>query len=213
MIVSPLRTLSDQVDPKVAALLVIDMQNDFCHPDGVSGKRNRKLTMTIEMAPRLEAFIKACRGAGMPVIFVKTIHYPWTDSPSWVRRLDKDGGDSVCRPGTWGAEFYGGIQPAEGEIVITKHRYSAFLGTNLDLILRSTGIRSLLISGVGTNVCVESTLRDGYMRDYYIVMLEDCVGATNQELHQATLKNVNLHFGTVTDSNQVEKLWKGIIDG
>jgi ureidoacrylate peracid hydrolase len=205
---SPLRTLSEQVGPKVAALLVIDMQNDFCHPEGVSGKRGRQLTMTIEMAPRLEAFIKACRGVGMPVMFVKTIHYPWTDSPSWVRRLDRDGGDSVCRPGTWGAEFYAGIQPEEGEIVLTKHRYSAFLGTNLDLILRSRGIRSLLISGVGTNVCVESTLRDGYMRDYYIVLLEDCVGATDRELHEATLKNVRLHFGAVSNSNEVRKLWK-----
>ena len=204
----PLRTLSEQADPKVAALLVIDMQNDFCHPQGISGKRGRQLTMSIEMAPRLEAFIKQCRHACMPVIFVKTIHYPWTDSPSWVRRLDKDSGDSVCRPGTWGAEFYAGIQPEEGEIVITKHRYSAFLGTDLDLILRSSGIRSLLISGVGTNVCVESTLRDGYMRDYYIVLLEDCVGATNQELHQATLRNVTLHFGTVSNSNEVLKLWK-----
>jgi ureidoacrylate peracid hydrolase len=205
---APLRTLSEQADPKVAALLIVDMQNDFCHPQGVSGKRGRQQTMTIEMAPRLEAFIKACRGVGMPVIFVKTIHYPWTDSPSWVRRLDRDGGDSVCRPGTWGAEFYAGIQPEEGEIIITKHRYSAFLGTNLDLVLRSRGIRSLLISGVGTNVCVESTLRDGYMRDYYIVLLEDCVGATDLELHEATLKNVRLHFGAVSNSNEVRKLWK-----
>jgi ureidoacrylate peracid hydrolase len=203
----PLRTLSEQVDPRSAALIVIDMQNDFCHPEGVSGKRGRKLAMTIEMAPRLEAFINACRAVAMPAIFVQTIHYPWTDSPSWVRRLEKDPGDSVCRPGTWGAEFYAGIQPREGDIVITKHRYNAFLGTNLDLILRSRGIRSLLISGVGTNVCVESTLRDGYMRDYYIVLLEDCVGATDLELHQATLKNVKLHFGTVTKSTEVAKLW------
>jgi len=205
---SSLRTLSEQADPTVAALLVVDMQNDFCHPQGASGKRGRQQTMTIEMAPRLESFIKVCRGVGAPVIFVKTIHYPWTDSPSWVRRLDRDGGDSVCRPGTWGAEFYTGIQPEEGEIIITKHRYSAFLGTNLDLILRSRGIRSLLISGVGTNVCVESTLRDGYMRDYYIVLLEDCVGATDRELHEATLKNVRLHFGTVSSSTEVRKLWK-----
>jgi ureidoacrylate peracid hydrolase len=204
----PLATLSEQVDPRAAALLIVDMQNDFCHPEGVSGKRGRQLTMSIEMAPRLEAFIKACRDVGMPTIFVQTIHYPWTDSPSWVRRLEKDGGDSVCRPGTWGAQFYAGIQPQEGDIVIMKHRYSAFLGTDLDMILRSRGIRSLLISGVGTNVCVESTLRDGYMRDYYIVLLEDCVGATDLELHQATLKNVNLHFGTVSNSNQVKKLWK-----
>jgi ureidoacrylate peracid hydrolase len=208
MIDAPLRTLSEQTDPKVAALLVVDMQNDFCHPQGVSGKRRRQQTMTIEMAPRLEAFIKACRSVGMPVMFVNTIHYPWTDSPSWVRRLDRDGGDSVCRPGTWGAEFYAGIQPEEGEIIITKHRYSAFLGTNLDLVLRSRGIRSLLISGVGTNVCVESTLRDGYMRDYYIVLLEDCVGATDRELHEATLKNVRLHFGVVSNSNEVRNLWK-----
>ena len=208
MIDAPLRTLSEQTDPKVATLLVVDMQNDFCHPQGVSGKRGRQQTMTIEMAPRLEAFIKACRSVGMPVMFVNTIHYPWTDSPSWVRRLDRDGGDSVCRPGTWCAEFYAGIQPEEGEIIITKHRYSAFLGTNLDPVLRSRGIRSLLISGVGTNVCVESTLRDGYMRDYYIVLLEDCVGATDRELHEATLKNVRLHFGVVSNSNEVRNLWK-----
>jgi ureidoacrylate peracid hydrolase len=74
--------------------------------------------------------------------------------------------------------------------------------------LRSRGIRSLLISGVGTNVCVESTLRDGYMRDYYIVLLEDCVGATDRELHEATLKNVRLYFGVVSNSNEVRKLWK-----
>jgi ureidoacrylate peracid hydrolase len=202
-----LRTLSEQVDPRVAALLIIDMQNDFCHPQGVSGKRGRQLTMTVEMAPRLEAFINACRAVGIPAIFVQTIHHPWTDSPSWVRRLEKDSGDSVCRPGTWGAEFYGGLQPREEETVITKHRYSAFFGTNLDLILRSRGVRSLLIAGVGSNVCVESTLRDGYMHDYYIVMLEDCVGATDEGLHQATLKNVKLHFGTVTRSTEVTELW------
>jgi ureidoacrylate peracid hydrolase len=177
-----LRTLSDQVDPRVAALLIIDMQNDFCHPQGVSGKRGRQLTMTIEMAPRLEAFINACRAVGIPAVFVQTMHYPWTDSPSWLRRLQKDPGDSVCRPGTWGAEFYGGIQPRDGEIVITKHRYSAFFGTDLDLILRT-------------------------MHDYYTVMLEDCVGATDEGLHQATLKNVKLHFGVVTTSTEVTKLW------
>jgi ureidoacrylate peracid hydrolase len=205
---APLKRLADQVDPKVAALLVIDMQNDFCHPEGRSGKRGRQLGMAVEMAPRLEAFIKAGRKVRLPVIFVRTIHYPWTDSPSWLRRIDKDGGESVCRPGTWGAEYYGGIQPEESEIVITKHRYSAFVGTNLDLILRSEGIRTLLISGVGTNVCVESTLRDGYMFDYHIVLLEDCVGATNLDLHEATLKNVRLHFGTVSNSDEVVRLWK-----
>ncbi|HEY7166263.1 MAG TPA: cysteine hydrolase [Candidatus Binatia bacterium] len=202
-----LRRLAEQVDPGVAALLVIDMQNDFCHPQGVSGQRGRDLQMTMDMAPRLGKFISVCRRQAVPVIFVQTIHYPWTDSPSWVRRLDKDCGESVCRPGTWGAEFYGGLRPVNGEIVITKHRYSAFLGTDLELILRSKGIRTLLISGVGTNVCVESTLRDGYMRDFHIVLLEDCVGATNRTLHEGTLTNVRLHFGTVSNSGEIQRLW------
>ena len=149
MMNAQLKTLAEQVDPGVAALLVIDMQNDFCHPEGVSGKRGRDLSMTTEMAPRLEEFVASCRRVGLAVVFVQTIHYPWTDSPSWVRRLDKDGGDSVCRPGCWGTEFYRGLQPSEGDIVITKHRYSAFLGTDLDLILRSRGVRSLFISGCG----------------------------------------------------------------
>jgi ureidoacrylate peracid hydrolase len=206
--VKSLDTLAEQVSPEEAALLVIDIQNDYCHRQGVLGKQGRDLRTTEEMSVRLEAFIKTCRRVKFPVIFVRTIHYPWTDSPSWLRRLAVEGRESVCRPETWGADFYGGIRPEGNEIVITKHRFSAFIGTNLDLILRSQGIRSLLISGAATHLCVESTLRDAYMMNYYIVMLEDLVADSDQELHRATLKNVARHFGTVTQSAEVERLWR-----
>ena len=197
----------EQINPAVAALLVIDMQNDYCHPEGLLGRRGRQLGMIAEMAPRLETFIRACRNVRLPVIFVRTIHYPWTDSRSRLGRLTRNGGERLCRPDTWGADYFGNLRPEGDETVITKHRYSAFLGTNLNLILHSTGIRSLLISGVGTNVCVESTLREGYMLDYTIVVLEDCVAATHPELHRGTLKNVELHFGSVIQSSELVKHW------
>lgn len=203
-----LDNLAEQVSPDEAALLVIDIQNDYCHRQGVLGKQGRDLGPTEEMVPRLQTFIDTCRRVKFRVIFVRSIHYPWTDSPSWLRRLAVEGRESVCRPDTWGADFYGGIRPEAGEIVITKHRFSAFIATNLDLVLRSQGIRSLLIAGAATHLCVESTLRDAYMMNYYIVMLEDLVADSDQELHRATLKNVARHFGAVTTSAEVERLWR-----
>jgi ureidoacrylate peracid hydrolase len=208
MAINSLDTLAEQVRRENAALLVIDMQNDYCHGQGVLGKQGRDLRTSQEMSLHLENFINTCRKIKFPIIFVKTIHYPYTDSPSWLRRLAIEGRESVCRPETWGAEFYGGIRPGANEIVVTKHRFSAFIWTNLDLILRSNGIRSLLITGAATHLCVESTVRDGYMLNYYIVMLEDLVADSDPELHRVSLKNVARHFGTVTTSAEVERLWR-----
>ena len=208
MKLKPLDTLGEQVSPEEAALLVIDVQNDYCHSDGVLSKQGRNLRMVTEMVPRLQAFIKTCRSVQLPILFLRTIHYPWTDSPSWLRRLAAERRESVCRPETWGAEFYGEIRPTEGDVIVTKHRYSGFIGTNLDLILRSRGVRSLLIAGAATHLCVESTLRDAYMLNYYIVLLEACVADSDLALHRASLKNVARHFGTVTSSTDVVKLWE-----
>jgi ureidoacrylate peracid hydrolase len=115
-------------------------------------------------------------------------------------------GETLCLEGSWGAEFYG-VAPLPGEFIIDKHRYSAFSGTGLDNLLRDHGVRSLIIAGVATNVCVESTLRDGFMHGYYIIIAQDCVGSHNHELHRATLENVRLTFGDVTDSAAIMALW------
>ena len=84
--------------------------------------------------------------------------------------------------------------------ICTKHRYSAFVGTDLELILKSQGVEYILVTGVATNVCVESTARDGYHRDYNVILIEDCCGAYDQQEHAATLNNISKFFGTVTTS-------------
>ena len=113
----------------------------------------------------------------------------------------------VCERNSWGADFYGGIKPLPGEVVVKKHRFSAFIETDLDLILRSKGIRTLIMSGVSTSVCVESTTRDGFMKDYYIVFLKNCTAEISEDLHNNTLKIVDLFFGEVVDSSDVLKCW------
>jgi len=201
-----LTTLKEMVDPKHAALLVVDVQNDFCHPEGVLAKQGRDITLIREMVPRLLSFIDQAKLFNLPIIFIKVSHSRWEDSPVWLsqkRPFEK----LVCSEGSWGAEFYK-VVPQEADRIVTKYRFNAFIGTDLDLILRSRGIKTLIMTGVATNVCVESTARDGYQRDYYIVFLDDCTATYSLEEHKATLFNIDRYFGTVATSDQVVKAWQ-----
>ncbi len=83
------------------------------------------------------------------------------------------------------------------------------MGTNLNSLLKSRGVRTLILTGVATNVCVESTTRDGFMRDYYIVLPKDLTGGYEESLHEATLKNVDEYFGQVTSSDELLEIWQG----
>lgn len=194
-------TLPEKVDPRHAALLVIDMQNDFCHSEGAGARNGSDVGPVQAIVPTLNGLIDEARAAGMTVIFIRAVHNQWTDSEV---RLERRRARAVpnCVEGTWGAEWYG-VAPLDGECIVTKHRFSAFIGTDLDLILRAQGIRSLVVTGTATNVCVESTARDGFMMDYYIVLVEDCCATGNTELHQATLKNISRGFGVVTTAREV----------
>ncbi len=98
--------------------------------------------------------------------------------------------------------------PLPGEFVVRKHRYSAFVSTDLNLTLKSRDIRTLIMTGVSTNVCVESTARDGFMRDYYVVLLKDCTAASSEEDYNGTLRNIARFFGEVTDSSDVLRCWE-----
>ncbi|MBI3092018.1 MAG: cysteine hydrolase [Candidatus Tectomicrobia bacterium] len=201
--------LKERVDPKQAALIVVDVQNDFVHPEGAIGKRALDTTMSMNMIPRLQKLIDGAHAAGVPVIFIRTEHGKWTNSKSWVIRKGNVAGPPICQVGTWGCEYYK-VSPDVDDFVVIKHRYSAFQDTDLDLVLRSIGVESILCTGVATNVCVESTARQGYMLDYNVVFVEDCCGTTTKEEHEATLLNINLHFGIVATCDHVLKVW-GVI--
>ena len=135
-----LETLEDWVDPERAALLVVDMQNTFCHPDGAAARRGGHADLVEAMAPRLVTFISAARNAGVPVIFIRAENDRWTLSEVQLEHRQRRG---PVAPGAhspeWETAFYA-VSPLEGECVVTKHRYSGFWGTDLDLILRSQNI-------------------------------------------------------------------------
>jgi ureidoacrylate peracid hydrolase len=209
-----LRTLDEKIDPKHAALIVVDVQNDFCHPDSPLARDGRDLSAAQAMVPRLVTLIDDARAAGVPVIFVQMVLTDATTSEvSREQRLRSrphaDPSDYICKEGSWGADFYL-VSPLPGETIVKKHRYSAFVDTNLDLILRSMGIKTLIMTGVATNVCVESTARDGFMRDYYIVFAADCSACYWPERHDATLTNIEQTFGVVADADQLARVWSGV---
>jgi len=205
-----LKTLKDRCDPRYAALIVVDVQNDFVSPEGSAGKRGDDVGAAMAMIPNLTGLIDQARKIGFTVVYIRTTHSDWTDTASWIYRTSQKSGLNTCREGTWGAEFYDGIAPLPSERVVIKHRYSAFINTDLNTVLKARGIQSILVCGVATNVCVETTARDGYMYDYYVTMIDDCSAAYDAKLHMSTLENIRRHFGLVASSHQIIESWSGL---
>jgi ureidoacrylate peracid hydrolase len=133
-------------------------------------------------------------------------------SDSWLEQAARTRKGSytrreVCALGSWEGDFYGDIHPEPGEPIVTKHRYSAFYNTDLDSILRSHGIRTIVLTGVATNVCVETTAREGFVRDYYVVLVADGTATYSPEDHQATLRNIDRFFGEVKSITDITSEW------
>ncbi len=204
------KKISDQLKPGKTALVVVDVQNDFCHKDGAFGKRGFDLSHVEQSVKNLLPFIDRCRQSNLRIVFVRTIHSSWTDSDTWISRLAGAGREMlICRPNTWGSEFYK-VAPQENDFIATKHRFSGFVGTDLNLMLRARGIKTLLMTGVATNVCVETTARDGFNLDYQVILVEDCCGAFAAEEHAACVTNMNKYFGMATDSKTLSEIIAGL---
>ena len=194
-----------ELEAKNSCLLVIDVQNDYCHEQGAFGQMGIPLDNIQRAVRRLIPFIEEVRQAGLPVIFIRNQHSEWDDSPIWLTRRRRRGAEKivpVCVEGTWGTEFYE-VRPTPADRVVIKHRYSAFVDTDLDVILRSREVASLLLAGIATNVCVESTARHGFMKDYQVTLVEDCCAAASLEEHQGTLLNISKFFGDVAKAATV----------
>ena len=207
--------LGEWGDPSSSALILVDVQNDFCHPEGGLGQRGVNMGPIQEMLPRLMRLMEGARGGGAHVISLWTSHWPERTWPAY-HRMERfkfgsaDPGSEytpLVAEGTWGADICEGFEPQPGEILIKKNRYGGFTGTNLDLVLRSLGVKTLILTGVATNVCVESTAREGFMLDYNVVLVEDACGATSREEHEATLLTFRNYFGRVATVEEVVTAW------
>jgi len=198
----------ERIDPSKTAVLVIDVQNDFCSPDGWFGRVGHNLPIIHAAVEKLKGFLGPARDAGNTMIFVRGIYDRKYLSQAMIERHERDGLPlEHCLEGTWGADYFE-IQPAPSDISLIKHRYSAFIGTELDGILKERKIENLIMTGITSNVCVESTARDGYMYDYRIVFVKDCTGTYSQVLHDATLQNIRRSFGVVAGSDELIEAWR-----
>ena len=161
--------LSQLVDPNRTALVVIDVQNDFCHAEGAFGHVGHDNSRMPDLAAALHRLLAEARARQVMTVFVRaTYDREVTSRPLAQHRRRLGLLHSLCLEGSWGADWFAGVAPAgtPNEVVLTKHRFDAFQGTPLDLYLRSNGIRNVIVTGVVTSGCVESTVRDAFFLDY-----------------------------------------------
>jgi ureidoacrylate peracid hydrolase len=205
----------ERVDPSTTRLLVIDVQNDFCAEEGWMARNGADVTLIHAAVDRLVEFIDVARAVGLPTIFIRAIYDEIYLSAPMLERHARTGlGIEHCQTGTWGAEFFG-VAPREDELVFTKHRYSAFKDTELSALLRAQHVENLIVAGITSNVCVESTARDAYMLDYHVVFLSDGSATYEASAHEATLANIRRAFGIVASTAEVAGAWQsaGLLAG
>jgi len=200
-------TLDDLVDPKKSALVVIDVQNDYAKTYG-------KMLFP-ETVKNLRSVINEARRIGVLVIYIQDtlLSGRLSDSPAWIRHYmipektdDPNAISADAEDGSVGHQIIDEINPLPNELVVKKYRSSAFVGTSLDLLLRSNGIRNFIATGLVTQGCVESTCRDA-SNEYFVVVLRDCVDSNKKDLHEANLKIMESRYDVI-DSTQLLSAWK-----
>ncbi|MFH3433460.1 pyrimidine utilization protein B [Klebsiella aerogenes] len=213
MITLPARPESLTLSPQHSALIVVDMQNAYASQGGYLDLAGFDVSATRPVIDNINLAVAAARAAGMLIIWFQngwdeqyveaggpgSPNYHKSNALKTMRQRPELQGKLLAKGG-WDYQLVDELRPREGDIVLPKPRYSGFFNTPLDSILRSRGIRHLVFTGIATNVCVESTLRDGFFLEYFGVVLED---ATHQAgpvfAHQAALFNIETFFGWVSD--------------
>ncbi len=202
--------LDEKIGPSSCALVVVDVQNDFCHPDGLHQTMGEDLSRMPAMVAQLEKLVAAARKANILIVWVRATYEELLQGPPMAEVLAK--GSGTCAryaDGSWGADWFGNIRPQDrpNEIVVSKHRASAFWDTPIDLYLRSNGVSTIVVAGVATSGCVESTVRDAFFRNYYVVLAGDCCGDYALERHEYALRKLGTMFGVTEPSTAIIESW------
>lgn len=208
-----------EIDLHRTAVIVVDMQNAFVSKGGMFDTFGWDISGAKDVIDNSKRIIDTARGAGCKIVFLKMSYDPdysnsgGSESPNWykevglvmMRNNPKYWGKFVTE-GSWDEEICEQLEIHPGDVTIRKQRYSGFAGTNLDVVLKTYNIKYCIYTGVATNVCVESTLRDGYFLDYWPIIVSDAVNSAGPPITQeATLWNVEALFGWVTTTDEFLK--------
>jgi nicotinamidase-related amidase len=210
----PVTTAAAPPEIARAALVIVDMQNDFVHAEGGFARRARdnpeaRIDMHFLMATiaPLRRLVEAFRAAARPVVHVRTVLMPdYTDAqyPYWrASRGSLVANRAFLSEGSWGAEIIDELKPTENEHVVVKKGYNGFKNTPLDTILRHKNVATCVVAGVTTCVCVSSTIRGGVEHNYRMVIAADAAAEIHRDEHQAELKILGRAFADVRDSDQL----------
>ena len=209
-----------QIESTTSAVLVVDMQNDFASEGGMFHTAGIDLSMIRAVVAPTASVLRAARSAAIPVVYLRMEFRPdlsdigTPDSPNRIKHEmfgvrtspHASEGQRFLIRDTWNTSIISELAPEPGDVIVSKQRFSGFHGTDLDTVLRTLGVRTLVFTGCTTSVCVESTLRDAFFRDYRPVLLSDCTAEPlgsefSRTNHEATLMLVERLFGWVSDSH------------
>lgn len=204
-------TLDVSLDRTDVGLVVIDLQNGFCHPEGSRGRAfgADAVAQPASIVPKTLELVRLARRLEIPVWFTRQVHFP--DDQGRTRRripshLDRRGLKlDLCHRGTWDADLLDEVaaEVADPNEVIVKHRASAFFETPFWGELRMRGVQVLIVTGTTTSFCVDSTIRDAYARDFDVVVPAECVADTDDAAHEAVLASTRRFHGVVTDREEI----------
>jgi ureidoacrylate peracid hydrolase len=196
----------EKIAPQNCAVILVDLQNDFCHPQGAWGK----IVADPDLSKRVEtirSFLPEARSVGVPVLFLRTIYNGWTIAPPIQEWWEKIGTGPICMEGSSGADFYQ-VLPQEKDRVVNKYRSSGFMETDLDLTLRAKEVQTLLLAGVGVWGGFFETARDAVAKNYHVFLIEDCVAGGKPQERSMLMDIFRRYQGEVTTSREVVDGWK-----
>jgi len=198
-----------------SALIIVDMQNDFLHPDGSFGHISRQHPeFNIDMPflagtiPNVRRLADAFRAAGRPVVYLAHVLKPdYSDAafPYWRVGIEPGRGNQThCVEGTWGAQIIDELKPRDGEHLVIKKGFGGFApSTPLDTILRNVGVNTCVVTGVTTCVCVSTTVRGGVEHNYRMILVSDSVAEVSRQAHDAELQTMARLFADVRSTDEV----------
>jgi ureidoacrylate peracid hydrolase len=203
-----------------SALIIVDMQNDFVHPDGgfacmAREKPEAGIDMPFIMGtiPRVKQLANGFRKAGRPVVYIAHVVKPdYSDAqfPFWRLGISPGGNRTFIVEGTWGAQIVDDLKPQDGEHLIVKKGFGGFSNTPLDTILRNLGVTTCVVSGVTTCVCVSTTVRGGVEHNYRMILVNDAVAEVSRDTHDAELKTIARIFADVKTTDEVLAMLSGV---